>query len=308
MRMEKSRIGFIGIGVMGAPMAGHLYRAGYPLTVLDIDRNRSEALASEHKDILVASSPRALAELSDIVITMLPSGSYVRDVVLGESGVIGGLHQGGLLLDTSSSEPWLTLETAAALAEKGIDMVDAPVSGAQMGAQAAQLVFMVGGAREAVQKLMPLFNAMGKQVFHLGPIGAGHSMKCINNLITSVSFMATTEGLAIGKHFGLDPNVMIDVLNVSTGMSWISQSQFKQRITNRKFDDPFKLELMVKDIGIAMELAKRRKIPAPLSAHNQELWQTAEGYSEKGCSISEVVRWVERRTNAELAPEGTETK
>ncbi len=286
--MNKPRIGFIGIGVMGAPMAGHLAKAGYPLAILDIKRANAEALAAEHAGIAVAETPRAIGEVSDIVITMLPSGEYVRDVALGDSGVIAGLHAGGLLLDTSSSEPWLTVETAKTLAKAGIDMVDAPVSGAQIGAQSAQLVFMAGGAQEAVRRVMPLLQVMGKKVFHLGPIGAGHAMKCINNLITSMTFMATAEGLTVGKKFGLDPDVMVDVLNVSTGMSWISQTHFKQRITSRKFDDPFKLELMVKDIGIAMELAKRKGIPAPLSFHGQELWKTAGGNSEKGGAVMAI--------------------
>jgi 3-hydroxyisobutyrate dehydrogenase len=300
--MNKPRIGFIGIGIMGAPMAGHLAKAGYTLAIHDIKRESADAIALEHAGITVLETPRAVGEVSDIVITMLPSGAYVRDVALGNSGIIAGMHAGGLLLDTSSSEPWLTLETAKALAAAEIDMVDAPVSGAQAGAQAAQLVFMAGGAKDSVSRAMPLFQVMGRQVFHLGPIGAGHAMKCINNLITSVTFMATAEGLTIGKKFGLDPDIMVDVLNVSTGMSWISQTHFKQRITSRKFDDPFKLELMVKDIGIAMELAKRNNIPMPLSLLDQELWRAAERSSEKGSSISDMVRWVERMTKTEITP------
>jgi 3-hydroxyisobutyrate dehydrogenase len=298
--MDRPRIGFIGIGIMGAPMAGHLAKAGFALAIHDIRRTSAEALASEHEGITVLDTPKAVGEMSDIVITMLPSGAYVREVALGNSGLIAGMHSGGLLLDTSSSEPWLTLETAKALAAAGIHMVDAPVSGAQAGAQSAQLVFMVGGANESVSRVMPLFQVMGTQVFHLGPIGAGHAMKCINNLITSVTFMATAEGLTVGKKFGLDPDVMVDVLNASTGMSWISQTQFKQRITSRRFDDPFKLELMVKDIGIAMELAKRNGIPMPLSSLDQELWRTAERSSEKGSSLSNMVRWVERMTKTEI--------
>jgi 3-hydroxyisobutyrate dehydrogenase-like beta-hydroxyacid dehydrogenase len=147
---------------------------------------------------------------------------------------------------------------------------------------------------------MPLLQVMGKQVFHLGPIGAGHTMKCINNLITSMALVATAEGLIIGKRCGLDPDIMIDVLNVSTGMSWISQTQFKQRIFNRKFDDPFKLALMVKDIGIAMELAARHGVPAPLSARGRELWSAAAAVSEKGASLSNMVRWMEQMTNTEI--------
>jgi 3-hydroxyisobutyrate dehydrogenase len=303
--MDKPRIGFIGIGVMGAPMAGHLADSGYALAVHDIDRSKADRLAAEHKGIVVSESPRAVGERADIVITMLPSGAYVREVVSGSSGVCAGLHPGGLLLDTSSSEPWLTMDTAKLLADAGIDMVDAPVSGAQIGAQSAQLVFMVGGDVHTVRRVMPLLQVMGKQVFHLGPTGAGHSMKCINNLITSITFMATTEGLTIGKNFGLRPDIMIDVLNVSTGMSWISQTQFKQRIINRKFDDPFRLELMVKDIGIAMELAKRKGLATPMSALNLDLWKAAERYSEKGSSISNVVRYVESMTKTEIVSEGS---
>jgi 3-hydroxyisobutyrate dehydrogenase len=300
--MNKPRIGFIGIGVMGAPMAGHLAKAGYALTAHDLHRPKADALAAEHPCIEIAETPRAVGERSDIVITMLPSGAYVRDVVLGSSGVITGLRSGGLLLDTSSAEPWLTIDTAGILADAGIDMVDAPVSGAQIGAQSAQLVFMVGGENEPVSRVMPLLQIMGKKVFHLGPIGAGHAMKCINNLVTAITFMATTEGLSIGKQYGLSPDSMIDVLNVSTGMSWISQTQFKQRIINRKFDDPFRLELMVKDMGIAMELASRKGIPTPLSALGLDLWKEAERFSEKGCSISDMVRWAEHMAKTEIKP------
>ena len=303
--MNKPRIGFIGIGVMGTPMAGNLAKAGYALSVYDIDRAKADALAAKQKDVLVADSPRSTGEMSDIVVTMLPSGAYVREVALGDSGVISGLHPGGLLLDTSSSEPWLTTDTAGALAQAGIDMVDAPVSGALIGAQTSQLVFMVGGKDESVGRVMPLLKVMGKNVFHLGPIGAGHSMKCINNLITAMTFMATAEGLVIGKQYGLNPDSMIDVLNVSTGMSWISQTHFKQRIFNRKFDDPFRLALMVKDIGIAIELANRRGLPAPLCSLGLDLWKEAEHYSEKNSSISNMVRWIEQIAKTEIKPDAT---
>ncbi len=298
--MRKPTVGFIGIGVMGSPMAGHLAKAGYALAVHDIDRSKAEALAAEHPGIVVADTPRAIGEFADIVITMLPSGSCVREVVLGSSGVIPGLQDGGLLLDTSSSEPWITIETAKVLAKEGIDMVDAPVSGAQVGARSAQLVFMVGGAENSVARVAPLLEVMGKKMFHLDPTGSGHAMKCINNLITAATFMATTEGLVIGKQFGLNPAVMIDVLNMSTGMSWICQTQFKQRIFNRAFDDPFRLELMVKDIGIAMGLANSKGLPAPISALTHDLWLAAERHSEKGCSLSDMVRWVEQMAKTEL--------
>ncbi len=299
--MEKPAIGFIGIGVMGAPMATHLSEAGYRLAIHDLDRSKADNLAAEHEEIVVKETAKDVAEVSDIVITMLPSGESVRGIIWCDKGLAEGLRPGSLLLDTSSSEPWLTIETARALAEKNIDMVDAPVSGAQSGAQSAKLVFMVGGREGAISRVLPLLRVMGDSVFHLGPTGAGHTMKCINNLITALTFMATSEGLIIGKRSGLDPDVMTDVLNVSTGMSWISQTHIKQRITNRRFDDPFKLELMVKDINIALELAKRMGLPLPLASLGQDLWQAAGRYSGKGSSISHMVKWVEHMTNTTIA-------
>lgn len=298
--MPKPRLGFIGIGVMGAPMATHLANAGYELTLHDINAAAAERVAAALPGVKTARTARAVADASDIVITMLPTGEHVRDVALGPSGLTEGLKPRALLLDTSSSEPWLTVETARALEDKGIQMVDAPVSGALVGAQSAELVFMVGGEKDAVSRVMPLLQVMGKQVFQLGPIGSGHAMKCINNLITAMTFMATAEGLSMGKQFGLDPDVMTDVLNVSTGMSWISKTHIKQRITNRKFDDPFKLELMVKDIGIALELANRQGIPLPLCGLGQHLWKAAGRHRGKGSSISQMVAWVEQTTGTQI--------
>jgi 3-hydroxyisobutyrate dehydrogenase len=159
---------------------------------------------------------------------------------------------------------------------------------------------MVGGEKGPVSRVSPLLQIMGKRVYHLGPLGAGHTMKCINNLITALTFMGTAEGLIIGRQFGLDPNVMTEVLNLSTGMSWISQTHIKQHIISRKFDDPFRLDLMVKDIGIAMELASRKGLPLPLSGLGQHLWKAAARYSAEGGSISNMVRWVEHMTGTEI--------
>jgi 3-hydroxyisobutyrate dehydrogenase len=294
------RIGFIGLGVMGTPMAGHLAAAGYELTVLDIDRAKAERFASEHRTAKLASTPREVAAAADIVITMLPSGEYVRDVALGEHGLIEGFEPGALLIDTSSSEPEFTAATAAALVARGVDTVDAPVSGAEWGAKRAELVFMVGGDPAGVERARPLFDVMGRKVFHLGGVGAGHKMKSINNLITAMTLLATAEGLALGTKLGLDPNVMTDVLNEATGMSWISQTHIKQRVTSRAFDDPFKLELMVKDIRIAMELADANGVPMPFNAHGRELWKRAEAAAPRDASVSELVRWVERECGVEI--------
>jgi 3-hydroxyisobutyrate dehydrogenase-like beta-hydroxyacid dehydrogenase len=180
-------------------------------------------------------------------------------------------------------------------------MVDAPVSGAQWGAQAAELVFMVGGAKADVERVRPLLEVLGRAVFHLGELGCGHAMKCLNNLVTAVNFLAVSEGLAIGKRYGLDPAVMTDVLNESTGMSWVSQTHIRQRVISRTFDDPFKLALMLKDIGIATELGGAAQLPTPVSALTQQLWRAAALAAEPGASISEMVRWVETTTGTQIS-------
>ncbi len=299
----KPSIGFIGLGVMGEPMAGHLVRAGYPLTAYDVDPTRAARLAQATEGgAHAAPTPREVARRSDIVITMLPNGRIVRDVALGAGGLVEGFAPGSVLLDTSSAEPWITRETAAALAERGVSMVDAPVSGAQWGAQAAELVFMVGASAEDYARVTPLFERLGRAWFHLGPLGAGHAMKCLNNLVTAMTFIATTEGLAMGKRYGLDPAVMNEVLNESTGGSWITRNHIAQRILSRSFDDPFKLELMCKDIGIAMELAQRAGVPMPLSALGQQIYRAAALEAGDGASLSELARWVERIAHVELTP------
>lgn len=296
-------IGFIGLGVMGAPMATHLARAGHTLTLLDVNASVARDLAATlGNGALAVKTPREVAERSDVIITMLPNGHVVQQVVLGDDGILQGVRPGTVLLDTSSCEPWLTEQTAKALAGRKASMVDAPVSGAAWGAQEAKLVFMVGGANEDVARIRPLLDIMGKKVFHLGGLGCGHAMKCINNCITAITLTNTAEGLVAGKRYGLDPTVMLDVLNESTGGSWITQTHFKQRIFNRAFDDPFKLELMLKDVGIAVELARETETPVPIWGLGQQLWRMADHASGAGASVSELVRWVEQQSGTELTP------
>ncbi len=295
------RVGFIGLGVMGRPMAAHLAAAGYPMQLFDAAPGVAGALAATLTGACAAESPAALAAASDIVVTMVPNGEAVQSLLNGDDGLLRGLRPGTLLLDTSSSEPWLTERAAALLAERGVAMVDAPVSGAEWGAKAAALVFMVGGAAADLERVRPLLETMGKSIFHVGGLGAGHAMKCLNNLITSVNLLALSEGLAMGKRYGLDPDAMIDVLDLSTGMSWVARTHIKQRVISRRFDDPFKLALMVKDIGIAMQLAQSTDTPAPLSALTQQLWRAAADQAAPEASVSELVRWVERQSGIEIS-------
>ncbi len=295
-------IGFIGIGIMGTPMSTHLHNAGYRVTVHDMNHPVARKLAKSLGGTARAvATPRDVAEQSDIVITMLPNGQVVQDVVFGKNGLSEGFKRGALLLDTSSAEPWLTQNTAARLGALGVAMVDAPVSGAQWGAQEANLVFMVGAAKSHLARVRPLLRVMGRAVFHVGPVGAGHTMKCLNNLITAVTFSATMEGLTVGKAYGLDPAAMVDVLNESTGQSWISRNHISQRVVSRSFDDPFKLELMLKDMGIAAALARETGTSVPLSGLSHQLWQAALRVAGPGASVSELARWVEQQAGVQLS-------
>lgn len=298
---KKLAVGFIGLGVMGTPMVGHIHKSGHAVAVHDLDMDAARRLAAQlGENAAAVDTPRELAQKSDIVITMLPNGEVVQRVVFGENGLAAGFKPGSLLLDTSSSEPWLTTETAARLSEQGVAMVDAPVSGAQWGAEAAELVFMVGGRTEDLQRVSPVLQCMGSSIFHLGPQGAGHAMKCINNLVTAITLSATAEGLVIGKAFSLDPEAMVKVMNVSTAGSWVSRTHIEKRVLSRAFDDPFKLALMLKDMNIANTLARNGQIPAPISALGQQLWQAASRDAGAGASISELVRWVEKQSGTEI--------
>jgi 3-hydroxyisobutyrate dehydrogenase-like beta-hydroxyacid dehydrogenase len=292
-------LGFIGLGVMGSRMLPHLVRAGHRVAVYDLDAATAERVAGQAGARPVAN-PREVAEASDIVITMLPTGAAVREVALGANGLAEGFEPGALLLDCSSAEPWITRETAEQLARRRVDLVDAPVSGAEEGARAATLVFMCGGSDAAVARVRPLLECMGKHVFHVGPVGAGHTMKAINNVTTALSFLCTAEALLIGKSYGLNARAMLDVMNVSTGYSFATQNRFLHDVITRKFEDRFKLDLMLKDMGIARKLAEAKHLPAPMSELGRTRWQKAVEALGPGAVTTEIVRFVEQEMGVEL--------
>jgi 3-hydroxyisobutyrate dehydrogenase len=294
------RIGFIGLGVMGGAMAGHLARGGHALTLYDIAPAAAKKVARRHKGARAVGSPRAAAEASEIVFTMLPEGAAVRECVFGTNGLAEGFKPGAILVDASSAEPWITRETAACLAEKGVTMIDAPVSGASEGAESATLVFMCGGESAALRRVRPLLALMGKHVFHLGPVGSGHAMKTVNNLATALTVLGTAEAMLIGKAYGLSPAAMLDVINVSTARSFASEVRFGPQVIERRFDDAFRLALMLKDVSIANRLADEHGLGVPVSALGEQLWRAANTALGDGACILDVVRWYERTTGVEL--------
>jgi 3-hydroxyisobutyrate dehydrogenase len=301
---RRPRIGFIGLGIMGTPMVGHLAAAGYPLAVHDLDRRAAERVTVNHPGVAVASDSGDVGAVSDVVFTMLPDGAQVQRAALGPGGLVTTMAPGSLLIDTSSAQPWLTRETAAALAAAGIAMIDAPVSGARWGAEQADLVFMVGGEAADVERARPLLALLGRSVHHVGPVGSGHVMKCVNNTITAMTLLATAEGLVLGAAAGLDPAAVNAVLNESTGGSWITRVHIADRILPRTFDDPFKLELMLKDIRIALRLAGDLDISLPYATLCEHVYDAADHHAGPGQSLSEVVRWVEQTTGVTIGARG----
>jgi acyl-CoA reductase-like NAD-dependent aldehyde dehydrogenase/3-hydroxyisobutyrate dehydrogenase-like beta-hydroxyacid dehydrogenase/alkylhydroperoxidase/carboxymuconolactone decarboxylase family protein YurZ len=270
------RIGFIGVGNMGAPMSANIAKAGFKLTVYDADAG----LAQRHAKEIGAGAAASLAELgrnSDIVVTMLPTGAIVRKVMLeDQGGLIDALAPGSLVIDMSSSEPMGSKELAEALGRKGIRFLDAPVSGAIPRAKTATLAIMVGSADAAtVEKARPVLSAMGDRIFETGAIGSGHAMKALNNYVAAAGFAAASEALIVAEKFGLDTAKALDIINVSTGRNFSTESTIKSQVITGQYASGFGLGLLAKDVKIAAELSKAVGADLPLVAETNEWWATA---------------------------------
>ena len=296
----KARIGFVGIGNMGWPMAANVARAGFPLAVADTDRARTQRFAAEF-GAKAAASLADLGQASDVVVTMLPTGGIVRAALLeNESGALAAsLAQGTVAVDMSSSEPVGTQQLAAVLAKRGIALVDAPVSGGVPKAEAGTLTLMIGGEDEAVvAKAKPVLEAMGKQLFRTGPIGSGHAMKALNNYVAAAAFIASTEALRVGRRFGLEPDAMMDIMNASTGRNFNSEMTMKQHVISGKYATGFQLGLMAKDVKIAADLAEGIAIDAPMARLARTLWSEAkDGMGERADFTAAIKHWQRRDTH-----------
>jgi 3-hydroxyisobutyrate dehydrogenase len=286
-----TRIGFVGIGNMGYPMAGHLVKAGWKITVYDTAPSRTRAFVDANGGE-VASSLAELGSTSDVVITMLPDGKIVRHVALGGSdNLLKGMRQGAALIDMSSSAPVGTRELGAELKTKGIDLLDAPVSGGVKGAVAGTLAIMVGGDEALAQRLDPVLAPIGRR-FHIGALGSGHAAKVLNNYVSAAGLVAAAEAVLVGQRFGIDSQKLIDVINASTGRNNSTENKFAQFILNGKFNSGFALGLMTKDLALAMEVADACDVPAELGHACLELWKQAEKAVGGAADHTEVARYV----------------
>ena len=297
--MELRKVGIIGLGAMGRPMAEHVAKAGYSLRLYDIAPGRAEEVAKSTGG-QVANGPAGIAAASDVVITMLPTGADVVRTALGEGGIADGFADGGILVDMSSSEPSGTVELAEALRERGIGMIDAPVSGGRKGAVEGTLTIMAGGDGALVDRCLPVLETMGKRVVHTGAVGSGHALKAINNTISAAGFLIAVEAFLVGKRFGLEPEVMAEVVNSSTGMNHSTRNKLAQFVFSRGFDSGFSMDLMVKDLDIALDLARDTGTAVPFAALSRQIWAQAQQNLDPGRDHTEIARWLERLARAEL--------
>ncbi|KAA2212574.1 NAD(P)-dependent oxidoreductase [Teichococcus oryzae] len=287
---ELRRVAFIGVGNMGWPMAARLAGAGFEVVAYDAAPGRAQAFAAEAGG-RAAPDAAAAARGADAVITILPTSKHVGQALEAMGDAIA---PGALVIEMSSGVPTATKGFAATLAARGVAMIDAPVSGGVPRARSGELAIMLGGEADQVERAKPLLQAMGTALTHVGGIGAGQAMKALNNLMGAAGFLIGVEALLIGQRFGLDPAVMVDVLNSSTGMNNSTQKKFKQYVLSRSFDAGFGLDLMAKDVSVALEVGRETNTPTPFAALCREMWASAQGLLGPGQDHTAMAQFSER--------------
>jgi 3-hydroxyisobutyrate dehydrogenase len=277
---------------MGWPMAALLHKAGYPLQIVDASSERAQAFAKELGGT-VAASNRALAAASDIIITILPTSAIVQAVLEGTNGVLAGLRKDAVVIEMSSGVPTITRSLAEQVAAAGAHMVDAPVSGGVPRAKTGELAIMFGGSEAILERVRPVLSCMGTSITRTGDVGSAHAMKALNNLVSAGGFLIGVEALMIGKRFGLDPSAMVDVLNSSTGMNNSTQKKFKQFVLSGQYNAGFGLDLMVKDLSIALEIGRDTNTPTPFSALCREMWASCAAMLGPGQDHTAIAKLTE---------------
>lgn len=253
-------IGFIGLGIMGKPMCLNLLNANYSVTVNNRTKSKIEALVK--MGAIAADSPREVAERSDMIITIVTDSPDVEEVILGENGIFHGAKAGSIVIDMSTISPSVTRTIAEKLADKNIDMLDAPVSGGDTGAKAGTLAIMVGGKKDVFQRCLPIFNVLGKTVTHVGSPGMGQTVKLCNQILVSVTNMAVSEALIFAKKSGVDPKVMIEATKNGAAGSW-QLANLGPKMVERDFAPGFMIDLQQKDLRLALESARENHLPVP---------------------------------------------
>jgi 3-hydroxyisobutyrate dehydrogenase len=295
-------IGFVGLGHMGLPMTKRLVDAGYDVRGFDVSEQARAAFHGETGatpvDSLAASASGARA-----VVLMLPNSAIVKRVLF-DDGLLEALAEGTILLDMGSSVPTETRALVDPTAQRGVQLVDAPVSGGVKGARAGSLTVMVGGPDAYVEACQPLLESVGGRVLHVGDIGTGHALKALNNLLSAATLIATAEAVSAGRRFGLDPKVMIDAINTSSGRSYSTEYKFPDFVLPETYDAGFDLRLMVKDLHSALDLQHATGSPSGVSEAVLNAWERAAEVLPEGVDHTEIARWIDE--GVPTAAEGPE--
>jgi 3-hydroxyisobutyrate dehydrogenase len=279
-------VAFLGLGLMGRLMAANLERAGFRLRTYDLNGSGN------------CRSPRQAATGADMLITMVPDGRAVRKAVLA---ALPGLAPGSIVIDMSSSDPDTTRKLGRELKKKKVWLLDAPVSGAKAKAADGTLALMVGGDPKLLRKVRPVLSKMGSEIFHTGGLGSGHATKALNNYLGAAGTIAGFEALLVGQKFGLDPKVLIAVINASTGKNSTTERKIPQQIFTGAFASGFRLALMTKDVGIAAQIAKSAGVPAPYLRHTLKIWRDAERRLAAGVDHTELYKYLASLTQRSAA-------
>jgi 3-hydroxyisobutyrate dehydrogenase len=305
-------VGFVGLGNMGIPMARRLVAAGYHVRGFDTSaeaRANFAALANFAAigsagaedtgaagagGITVADALASVGDGASAVILMLPDSDVVEHVLLS-AGLLASLAPGATVIDMSSSDPARTRLLAAATAEAGVTLIDAPVSGGVAGARAGTLTVMVGGPSAAFETFRPMLGAIGSRVIHAGDVGAGHAVKALNNLMSAAHLLASSEALIAGRRFGLDPAIMLEIINGSSGRSASTEIKWPNYVLTEKYDAGFSMRLMVKDIRLALAIEHAAGVPAAASEVVVAAWEAALAELPPGADHTAIARWVDER-------------
>ena len=290
MAAETTRVGFIGLGAMGKPMSRNLLKAGFPLTVWNRSQPAIDELAAEGAQ--AGASSAVVARQSDVVVTCVPNSPQVLEVVTGPNGVLEGMGSGGTIVDMSTIDPNVSKQVAAACAKKGVRFLDAPVSGGTVGAVNGTLTIMVGGDADVLEEVRPVLEAMGTNIYHVGDVGMGEVVKLCNNLIYAAQMVAVAEAFTMGVKAGADPKMMHEVIRKSTGNCVAIETRtpvpgvVPTSPASNDWQPGFMTDLMLKDIGLALDFGKAQRVPMLITAVAEQIHRLAtnDGHGRKDFS------------------------
>ena len=293
------KVAFIGLGDIGALIASHLARDPFDLVVWNRTASKPDEFVRNHKARVAATPAEAVGDAS-VVITCLPSSVEVEAVLHGDDGMLDALRKGCVLIDCTSGDPPTSRSIAAELGGRGVEFIDAPVSGGTTAAKAGTLTVMWGGESTVFERVRPVVEAFGKKIVHAGPVGAGDALKAVNNALLAVHILSTAEGLAVLIKAGVDPKVALDVINASSGRSNTSENLIPQRVLTRAFPRTFRLALLEKDIGIAAVMAEDLKVKTPVISLTAERFHEAREKLGEEADHVEAVKIVEEENGIEI--------